>query len=219
MTLTNHLSIAESAAAAFTTLPDAGLVGLAKAGDSRAFTTLLERNRARIFKKIYSILRRIEDAQDVLQESFLKAWLHLDRFEEKAQFSTWLTRIAINESLMLMRKRRPADSCDESYIDISDSRLCPQQRYLRSEARVFLWREVARLPQELQKVFRMHYAQELPANEVACKLDVSESAVKSRLYRGRLRLRKQALNRNLGVDGWRSAKASAASAIRRLEAR
>jgi RNA polymerase sigma-70 factor (ECF subfamily) len=219
MTHTNHLSIAESAAAALAKLPDDGLVGLAKAGDSRAFTTLVERNRDRIFKKIHSILRRIEDAQDVLQESFLKAWLHLDRFEEKAQFSTWLTRIAINESLMLMRKRRRAESCDESYFDISDSRLCPQQRYLRCEASAFVWREVARLPEELQEIFRMYYVQELPANEVACKLALSEAAVKSRLYRGRLRLREKALNPKSELDVCRSVKASAASTVRPLEAR
>lgn len=200
--MANQTSIIGSCAAAFEQLSDTNLVCLAREGDSQAFAFLLERNRTRLFRKIHRILRHAEDAQDALQECFLKAWLYLDRFEGKAKFSTWLTRIAINEALMLIRRKRPMESYTDSDFDIPDSRLSPQQHYLRSEASAFVWHEVARLPQGLQTIFTMRYAQELSTNEVACMLAVSEAAVKSRLHRIRLHLRKQRLNREMNSKNW-----------------
>ncbi|HTU50773.1 MAG TPA: sigma-70 family RNA polymerase sigma factor [Acidobacteriaceae bacterium] len=181
-------------------MSESNLVCLAKAGDSRAFASLLERNRPRLFRKIESMVRQKEDAQDALQECFLKAWLHLDRFEGKAEFSTWLTRIAINEALMLIRKRRPMETFADSEIEISDFRLCPQRHYFGSEARAFVWHEVARLPQELRMVFTMRYMQELSTTEVACMLDLTTTTVKSRLYRVRQHLRDRRMNRRMNAD-------------------
>jgi len=173
------------------------LVMLAKAGDSQAFATLLERNRARVFKKVRSMLRQTEDAQDTLQECFLKAWLSLDRFEGKAQFSTWLMRIAINEALMLIRKERRHHVCSALEIDISDSRPGPLQHYARSEANALLWRDIARLPLKLQASFTMRYVRDLSTNEMASSLAVTEAAVKSRLHRVRRHLRQRNLSRGV----------------------
>ena len=173
------------------------LVMLAKAGDAQAFGTLLERNRARVFKKVRSILRQTEDAQDTLQECFLKAWLSLDRFEGKAQFSTWLTRIAINEALMLIRRERRHRLCSDLEIDISDARPGPLQHYARSEANAILWRDIDRMPLELQTSFTMRYVLDLSTNEMASSLALTEAAVKSRLYRARRHLRQRSLSREL----------------------
>lgn len=180
---------------------DDALVTLAKAGDSQAFATLLERNGPRVFKRIRSMLRQTEDAQDALQECFLKAWLYLDRFEGKAQFSTWLMRIAINEALMLIRKERCHQACAELEMDVSDSRPCPYRYYVRLEASAVLRREISRLPVDLQTVFKMRYVQELSTNEVASSLAVSEVAVKSRLYRARQHLRDRSLTRGIMAVG------------------
>jgi len=196
----NRPSMIESSGSRLEQLSASNLVCLAKAGDSHAFASLLERNRPRLFRRIQSMLRQKEDAQDALQEYFLKAWLHLDRFEGKAEFSTWLMRIAINEALMLIRKRRPMETCADSEIEISDSRLCPQRHYFGSEASAFVWHEVARLPQELRMVFTMRYMQELSTTEVACMLDLSTTAVKSRLHRVRRHLRDRRMNRRPNAD-------------------
>lgn len=187
--MVNHTSIIGSCAARSEQLSDTKLVCLAREGDSRAFAFLLERNRPRLFRKLHSMLRQKEDAQDALQECFLKAWLHLDRFEGRAEFSTWLTRIAINEALMILRKKRRVDTNTPSDIDIPDSRSCPQRHYLWSEATAFVRHEIARLPHKLQEAFNMHYVQELSTTEVAGSLALSEAAVKSRLNRVRLHLR------------------------------
>lgn len=187
--MVNHISIIGSCAAGFEQLSDTHLVCLAKGGDSQAFAFLLERNRPRLFRKLHSMLRQNEDAEDALQECFLKAWLHLNRFEGRAEFSTWLTRIAINEALMILRKKRRVDTCDASDIDIPDSRSCPQRHYLWSEANAIVGHEIGRLPQKLQEAFNMRYVQELSTTEVAGSLALSEAAVKSRLNRVRLHLR------------------------------
>ena len=182
-------SLIGACAAGFEQLPDTHLVCLAREGDSRAFAFLLERNRSRLFRKLRSMLRQKEDAEDALQECFLKAWLHLDRFEGRAEFSSWLTRIAINEALMTLRKKRPVDTCTASDIDIPDSRSCPQRHYLWSEASARVRHEISRLPHKLQEAFNMRYVQELSTTEVAGSLALSEAAVKSRLNRARLHLR------------------------------
>ena len=200
MNQSNRPSVIESSRSGLEQMSDSNLVCLAKAGDSRAFASLLERSRPRVFRRIQSMLRQKEDAQDALQECFLKAWLHLDRFEGKAEFSTWLMRIAINEALMLIRKRRPMETCSDSEIEISDSRLCPQRHYLGSEASAFVWHEVARLPQELRMVFTMRYMQELSTTEVACMLDLTATAVKSRLHRVRRHLRDRRMSRRMNAD-------------------
>ena len=187
--MVNQTSIIGSCAAAFEQLSDANLVCLAREGDSQAFAFLLEHNRPRLFSKLHSMLRQKEDAEDALQECFLKAWLHLDRFEGRAEFSTWLTRIAINEALMTLRKKRPVDTCTGSDIDIPDSRSCPQRHYLWSEENAFVRHEIGRLPHKSQEAFNMRYVQELSTTEVAGSLALSEAAVKSRLNRARLHLR------------------------------
>lgn len=181
--------------AGFGELSDADLVRLAKTGDSQAFAQLLERNLPKIFRRVHSMLRHTEDAQDVLQECSLKAWRHLHRFEEKAQFSTWLMRIAINEALMLLRKRRRHDVYADLDFEISDPRPSPHEHYARSEAGAFVWREIAGLPQEMQSTFAMRYAHELSTSEMACLLALSEAAVKCRLHRIRRHLRSRSASR------------------------
>ena len=93
---------------AFQEKSDSTLVAATKNGESQAFDFLVKRHEAKTFRVAFRITRNREDAKDVVQESFLKAFMHLDSFQEKSSFSTWLTRIAINEGLMSLRRTRVA---------------------------------------------------------------------------------------------------------------
>ena len=99
-------------------MSDATLVSTAKSGDTDAFVELTKRHSHRLLQTTYRITKNRQDAEDALQDSFLKAFSHLNNFQEKASFSTWLTRIAINSALMIMRKKRghyeiPIDGTDD----------------------------------------------------------------------------------------------------------
>ena len=111
-------------------MSDAVLVSTAKSGDADAFVELTKRHSNRLLRTTYRITRNRQDAEDALQDSFLKAFSHLNDFQEKASFSTWLTRIAINSALMIMRKKR---GCFEISIDGTDD---PGGTYVRWEAKV-----------------------------------------------------------------------------------
>src|SRR5438445_5972617 len=127
--------------------PDAALVGATKSGDTYAFETLVSRYKRRALAMAQRITNNREDAEDVVQESFHKAFLHLNAFQEKSRFSTWLTRIVMNEAFMLLRRRRgvvevlpenPDDgmkSSSEAFVDHSPN---PEESYLRRERTEFL---------------------------------------------------------------------------------
>src|ERR1700685_1271990 len=105
--------------------PDAGLVAATRSGDSHAFEKLVSRYERRVFAVAQRITKNREDAEDVVQETFYKAFLHLDGFQEKSLLSTWLTRIAINQALMVLRRRRGAlevssESCEDGVNSISE---------------------------------------------------------------------------------------------------
>jgi RNA polymerase sigma-70 factor (ECF subfamily) len=122
---------------------DAALVIAAKSGDAQAFETLVRRYQRRMLALAMRFTRIREDAEDIVQQSFQKAFIHLHKFEEKSSFSTWLTRIAINEGLMLLRKRRglrevPIDDSSDSEepvlpVEVPDSAPGPESSYLRRE--------------------------------------------------------------------------------------
>ncbi len=182
-------------------LEDSSLVSRAQAGDGSAFGELVRRYSPKIFRLARHIVQAAEDAEDVLQETFLKAYTHLGGFEGNSKFYTWLVRIAVNESLMKLRKRKadrtvsldePLDGDDGEpmvrEIAVWDN---PEQRFSQEELREILDGAVESLPPIYRAVFMLRDVEELSIEETARSLDLSIPAVKTRLLRARLQLREK----------------------------
>lgn len=176
------------------------LVAAAKAGDNRAFEELVNRYERKIFRLTMNITRNREDAQDAMQDAFLKAYSHLSGFQEDARFYTWLVRIAANEALMRLRKRRPNQvSLDEPVEgeddliprEIEDWGPSPESRYAQTELHGILDKVIDELEPDYRSVFVLRDIEELSTEETATAVGISEAAVKSRLLRARLKLRQK----------------------------
>lgn len=179
------------------------LVAAAKSGDTAAFEELVNRYERKIFRLTMNITGNAEDAEDAMQDAFLKSYMHLQSFHEDSRFYTWLVRIAANEALMRLRKRRPNQiSLDEPIEgeddlmprEIEDWDPSPEQRYAQSEIKGILNEVILQLEPDYRAVFVLRDVEELSTEETARTLGISIPAVKSRLLRARLKLR-QKLNR------------------------
>jgi RNA polymerase sigma-70 factor (ECF subfamily) len=188
-------------------MSDEQLVLAAKDGDANAFVELRDRYSSKILRTTYRITRNWEDAEDALQDSFLKAFLHLNKFEGRSSFSSWVTRIAINTSLIIMRKKRAKR---ELSIDASDNdcgsydrwepldfREDPERRYARHERAELVRGAIRRLRPALRTVVELQQAQEYSVQELADSLGISLAAAKSRLLRARLSMRTLLHHNNL----------------------
>lgn len=175
------------------------LVTRARAGDTVAFSALLRRYEGKIFRLAMNITQNREDAEDVLQEAFLKAYEHLDQFQGNSRFYTWIVRIAVNQALMKLRKRRSdrAVSLDEQ-IDTGEDTVVreiaawdpdPEQRFSQEELHRILTEAIDELAPIYRTVFTLRDVDGLSTEETAEALDLSVPAVKSRLLRARLQLR------------------------------
>ncbi len=180
---------------------EAAFVAQAQHGDVAAFTELVNRYESNIFRLARHITQNPEDAEDVLQETFLKAYEHLKDFQGNSKFYTWLVRIAVNQSLMKLRKRKTdaSVSLDEPY-DTGEENLTreiavwdpnPESTYSREEIRAILEKAVESLPPAFRAVFVLRDVEDLSTEETATALNLSIPAVKSRLLRARLRLREK----------------------------
>jgi RNA polymerase sigma-70 factor, ECF subfamily len=178
---------------------DGALVAAAKCGEARAFEELFLRYQARVLAAAQRITNNREDAEDVAQETFHKAFLHLHSFQEKARFSTWLTRIAMNEALMLLRRRRGflevlperdddgVKSASEAFVD---QRPSPEESCWRRERTELLTAAINRLRPTVRRTMMLREIEERSVKETAQILGSSTSAVKARIFHGRRRLRK-----------------------------
>jgi RNA polymerase sigma-70 factor, ECF subfamily len=182
-----------------TEMSDEMLVSNAKAGDAGAFVELSERHSDRILQAAYRITRNWQDAEDALQDSLMKAFAHLNDFQERSSFSTWLTRIAMNSALMILRKKRgcveiPIDGTGDSTTNNErwEPRALtedPESRYVRRERERLLREAILRLPPVFRDVVELRQAREYSARQIAKALGISVPAVKSRLARAKLTLR------------------------------
>jgi RNA polymerase sigma-70 factor, ECF subfamily len=182
---------------------EAQLVSAAKAGDAAAFEELVNRYERKIFRLGMNITQNREDAEDVMQDAFLKSFQNLDRFQGGSRFYTWLVRIAINEALMKLRKRRPGQvSLDEPipgdddslFRDVEDWGPSPEQRFAQTELNKILNGVIGELEPIYRVVFLLRDVEDISTEDTAQILDISVAAVKSRLLRARLQLR-QKLNK------------------------
>ena len=177
------------------------LVQEAKAGNYSAFEELVNRYEKKIYRLALNITRHREDAEDVLQEAFMKSFQHLENFREGSRFYTWLVRIAVNEGLMKLRKRRTSrlvqvqEATDKEgqvvpreFVDWGPN---PEELYERSELEEILQKAVDSLSPNFRNVFLLRDVEKLSTEETADVLEVSIGAVKARLFRARLQLREE----------------------------
>jgi RNA polymerase sigma-70 factor (ECF subfamily) len=181
---------------------ESALVAAAKAGDISAFETLVGRYERKIFRLTQNITQNREDAEDAMQEAFLKAFEHLQAFEGNSRFYTWLVRIAVNQALMKLRRRRPNVVSLDEEVDTGEDMLprevedwgpSPADRYAQTELSGILTKVIGELDPPFRIVFQLRDIEELSTEETAEALGLSIPAVKSRLLRARLKLR-QTLN-------------------------
>lgn len=176
------------------------LVAAAKRGRRAAFDQLCEYSSRKILRTTYRITRNQEDAEDALQDAFLKAFVHLKDFDGRSNFSTWLTRIAINSALMILRKRRNGReiSVDEfaerseagPVWEISDPSPGPETHYAQEEREKLLWCAIEQLRPSLRKVIEFQLSRDCPMRKTAGTIGISVCAAKSRLFHAKSALRK-----------------------------
>jgi RNA polymerase sigma-70 factor (ECF subfamily) len=185
---------------ALDTSDDIALVHAAKQGDMAAFEHLVARHTAMIFRVAMHIMASREDAEEVVQDAFLRAFQHLQDFEGRARFSTWLTRIAVNAALMKLRNLRRATtiSLDQEADEggtladkVADWKPNPEQLFSRTELREILQRALASLPHSYRVVFLLRDVEGVSVADTAEMLGLSIPNVKARLFRARIKLREQ----------------------------
>ena len=191
---------------------DMCLVAAAKDGDHQAYAELCRRHSPQIFRTVLRITGNTADAEDTLQEALLKAYSHIRGFEGRSAFSSWLTRIAINSALMLLRKKRsqPVFSF-ESGSETDDFKLPepmetshnPEESCILNALENECVRAIRHLSPTLQVVVQIRYREDASVAQIANMLDISESAVKSRLLRARVKIRERLGKRrylSCGID-------------------
>lgn len=177
---------------------DAQIVERVQAGDTEAYSELVKRHEKRVYRTLMGITGSREDAEDATQNAFLKAYLHLGDFQGASRFSTWLLRIAINEGLERLRRRKQTVSLDDEHEgeeehfkprEFRDWRENPEQTYSKGELRELVEKEVMKLPMKYRVVVMLRDLEEQTTDETATALNLQISTVKTRLLRGRLMLR------------------------------
>jgi RNA polymerase sigma-70 factor (ECF subfamily) len=184
---------------------EAALVAEAKSGNATCFETLMRRYERKIYRLAKNITKNDSDAEEVTQESFFKAFEHIDDFKGESRFYTWLVRITVNQALMKLRKRRPNQFSLDDPIEteelsipreIEDWGPTPEAMYSQNELAEILSRTIAELRPPLRVVIQLREVENLSTDETANLLKISVPAVKSRILRARLVLREK-LNRFL----------------------
>ena len=173
-----------------------------RSGNRHEFARLVDTYSGSLYRLALKMLGNATDAEDALQNTFLQAFLHIDKFEGRSSLSTWLYRIASNESLMLLRKRHPeitfsdmaSENEDDREIDpvqFTDWCCLPEDELLSTEARLKMDQAIEQLPETLRIVFVLRDIEGLSIQETSQVLGLTETAVKTRLLRARLRLREE----------------------------
>jgi RNA polymerase sigma-70 factor (ECF subfamily) len=171
------------------TLADEAIVARVLAGELDQFELLMRRHNSRVYRVARSIVRDASEAEDVMQDAYVRAYEHLGQFEGRALFSTWLTRIAVHEALARVRRGKRFDSLHtEDHSMSTQSSSSPEQQASDVEMRSLLEAAVGKLPEELRVVFVLRAVEGMSGAEVGECLGISEDTVKTRLHRARGRL-------------------------------
>ncbi len=177
------------------TLEDRVLVASAQKGDPKAFQTLEGKYRKSVYYMLLKMVKNPDDAEDLTQEAFAKAFVSIAKFDSKYAFSTWLFRIATNNCIDYIRKKRvltvsidqPVEGDDGSNMrfDVRDDKLDPNQAMLKKQRKIYLGKAIDRLPEKYRVLVELRYFQELSYEEVAKTLEIPLGTVKAQLFRAR----------------------------------
>ena len=176
---------------------DLALIERVLAGDNRAFEPLVRKHERRVFRVAMAVLGNAEDAEEAMQDAFIKAYRHLDQFRRESRFTTWLTRITINESLQKRKSRKDSVPLDESH-DLENQfvprrfepwRADPEKLYGRQELRQIIEAAIQALPAIYREAFVLRDVEEMSAEEAAEAIGITVGAMKSRLLRARMTIR------------------------------
>ena len=190
-------------------LADGDLAALAATGDAAAFRLIMERNNARLYRTARAVLRNDGEAEDVVQEAYVRAYGKLGTFRGEASLSTWLTRIALNEALGRIRKRRPSEELSAVDNETVPNRgeviwfpgmpndTDPERAVARREISGLLERAIDALPEAFRIVFVLRAVEDMSVEDTAATLAIPEATVKTRLYRAR-RLLRETIEEELG---------------------
>ena len=195
-----HPSMALATGERLASVADTTLVALARTGDETAIRALIKRYNQRLFRAARAIVRNDAEAEDVVQASYVSAFTHLAGFRDEAGFSTWLTRIAINEAIGRLRRQRPTTDLEQVDLESATSaqiiqfptlqpQTNPETEMARQEIREFLELAVDRLPPAFRAVFVLRDVEGLSVEETASFLSIKEETVRSRLHRARKLMR------------------------------
>ena len=174
--------------------PDFEIVARVKNGETDAFEELVRKHGRRVYRSLIGILGSAEEAEDALQDAFLKAFQHLPNFQARSRFSTWLVRIAINTGVQRLRSRKDFDSLDEESEEFKPRNIqawtdSPEEFYSREELRRLVEKEVMKLPIKYRVALMLRDLEELSTEDAAAVLGLSVPGLKARVLRGRLMLR------------------------------
>jgi RNA polymerase sigma-70 factor, ECF subfamily len=203
--LGHSVRVAASNGQRFTGMNEAGLLLIAKRREAAAFDLLYRTYAERILRTVHRITRNHEDAEDAVQETFLNAFRHIETFDGRSGFSTWLTRIGINSALMMLRKKRtrevtPANDIEsQSPWEATDAAPDPEQQYAEQERLKLVRDAIAGLRPSIRRALDIHTLQGRSVEEMASEMGVSVCAAKARLLRARAALRRsRALRSSMG---------------------
>jgi len=182
-----------------TDLSDEEVVERVRAGDAPLFELLMRRHNQRLYRAARSILRDESEVEGVLQETYVRAFTHLDQFGGRARFSTWLTRIAVHEALHRCKQRRRFTDLEDVVDHLESPEPGPEERAYRGELRLILEASIDRVPEHYRTVFVLRDVEGLSVADTAACLSIPEQTVKTRLHRARRELRRH-LDHALGTE-------------------
>ncbi|MFC7394601.1 RNA polymerase sigma factor SigW [Scopulibacillus cellulosilyticus] len=176
------------------------LIKKVKKGDQAAFSELVNLYKNQVYNICYRMVGLPQEAEDLAQETFLRAYTNIERYETNRKFSTWLYRIATNLSIDYLRKKKPSDYLDAEipgtngfnmYMHIASCERLPEEHLLENEMQETIQYEISQLPPKYRSVIVLKYLQDLSLKEISEILDIPETTVKTRVHRGREALRKR----------------------------
>jgi len=195
---------APSALHVVTSINEASLLATAKSGETAALDTLYRAHAEKLFRTVHRITRNREDAEDAVQDSLLRAFLHRESFDGRSTFSTWLTRIGINSALMILRKKRNSreisthgPGVDETLWEVPDSAPNPERRCAERERERFLRDAIAGLRPRLRRTLEFHTLQDHSLQETAAQIGIPVSAAKARVFHAKAALRRSKVLRRI----------------------
>ena len=180
-------------------MTDAEIVERVRAGETALFEILMRRHNQRIYRVARAVIKDEADTEDVMQQAYINAFTHLSQFQDRSQFSTWLTRITVHEALARRRKRKPEETPEDVMETLTSPQPDPERQAYAAELRRVLEAAVDSLPETYRLVFMLRDIEGLSTSETAAGLGLGDEAVKTRLHRARAMVR-SAITERIGAS-------------------